>query len=172
MKNTNIPTNGNCKAVRDITNNIKYGSMTEVAMKMGVNIASVSYAVGHKGLCKGCRLVLESELYKNSDLLCEEIAKANAREAKANDRTNKVKAKLAAAHELESEIAEFRRWKAEQEAKRKAEEERQRKIAKAKEKVEKYKAQYQRLNAKLKAIEEKWCVAEDELDHLLDMEVK
>lgn len=180
MKNANhIPTNGNCKKVRDITNNIRYGSFTEVAMKKGVTIASVSLAVKNGTLCKGCRLVLESELHKNPDLLCDQLAKANAREAKAYEKLSKM-------HELESEMAEFRKWKAEQEAARKAEEARlekerkekervkklvdtaRSKVAKCGERVDKHKANIDAEELKLMQAEQDLMQAEIELEALLD----
>ena len=179
MKNTNmnrIPTNGNRKSVRDITNNIRYGSFTEAAMAKGVAIASVSYAVNKGKMCKGCRLVLESELYKNSDLLCEEIAKANAREAKANERA---KAKLAKMHELEAKAAAYDRLMAEQEAARKAEEERleterkaeekrQAKIAKLTGKISRLNRLLDRTEAKMNKMYNERTKFEMELEELLD----
>lgn len=135
MKNTNtnhIPTNGNCKRVRDITINKTYGSFTEAALVNGVSLQAISQAVNKKSLCNGHRFVLESELYKSHDLLCEESAKANAREAKAHERASRAEAKVA---EMEAELSEYRQWKAEQEAARKAEEKKQEKISKLEKKL-------------------------------------
>lgn len=160
MTNTNIPTNGNCKAVRDITNNIRYGSMTEAAMANGVRLSSMSYAISHGGLCNGNHFVLESELYKSGDVLCAENAKANVRAAKANERAKKAEAQLVA---MEDEMAEFRKWKAEREAKRKAEEQHKRAVEKAEAKVAKYEDECEKLNAKCKVAADNLTKAKMEL---------
>ena len=156
----NAPTNGNCKAVRDITNNIRYSSMTEAAMANGVRLSSMSYAISHDGLCNGNHFVLESELYKSGDKLCAENAKANARATKANERAKKAEAQIVA---MEDEMAEFRQWKAEKEAKRKAEEEHNKAVAKAEEKVTKWNTECERREARLKVAMDNLTIAKREL---------
>lgn len=189
MKKTNMNkanethVNGNSKGVRDITNNIYYPSMTLAAMAKNVRLSSLSYAVKHETPCKGSHFILESELYKNGDKLCEENAKANARAEKANVRANQAEAREKA---LLDEMAEFHQWKAEQEAKRKAEEkarkeeearlERERKeeekrqklIAQKKEKIAQFEAEVERRKAKLNYMEQKLMCAEIELEALMD----
>jgi predicted RNase H-like nuclease (RuvC/YqgF family) len=186
---TRIPTNGNCKKVRDITNNISYGSMTETAIAKGVSPQAVSMAV-HKGtLCNGCILVLESELHKSTDRLCDQIAKANVRAAKANERATKAEEKLSNYHITKSEMEEFRKWKAEQKAKaeaeakrleaerkaeeadRKRKEELAKKISKAKDKVARCEADHERHKAKEQQSANRLMKAQMELEALLDMEV-
>lgn len=147
QKANHIPTNGNCKGVRDITNDIHYDSMTVAAMAKGVRLSSLSYAVKHETPCKGSYFVLESELYKSGDKLCAENAKANRRAAKANARANKAEARVA---EMESELAEFRKWKAEQEAIRKAEEER---LERERKEEEKRQAKVIKLEDKIERLE-------------------
>lgn len=166
MTNTNnIPTNGNCKAVRDITNNIKYGSVTEAARANGVTIPTMSQAINNKHLCNGKSFRFEKDLHENTDELCAENAKANARAVRAEARVA----------EMESEMAEFRKWQAEQErirkqqeAERKAKEELEKAIAKMNEKVTMYQAEVERRKAKLNVAEQKLMCAEIELEALLD----
>ena len=117
QKVNEIKFNGNCKGVRDITNDIHYESLTVAAVAKGVKISSVSYAAKHGTPCKGSYFVLESELYKSGDKLCAENAKANRRADKATARAIKAEAKVAA---METEMAEYRKWKVEQEKKAKA----------------------------------------------------
>lgn len=168
IKANHIPCNGNCKKLRDITNNIKYGSMTEAAKANGVSIQAVSTAVANGTPCNGVLLVLESELHKNTDKLCEQAAKANAREAKANER-------LAL---QEAELAEFRLWKAEREAEakrqeelRKAKEKHEAKIAKAKEKTDRLALKLANYTAKVNSVAAELMAAEIELEELMETEV-
>lgn len=160
--------NGNCKGVRDITNNVHYDSMTIAAAAKGVRLSSLSYAVKYETPCKGSHFVLESELYKRGDKLCEENAKANVRAAKANERADKAEAKLS---EMEAELAEYRKWKAEQEAKREAEEKHKMDIEKAKEKVARRTEICERIAAQLTNAEKRKMEAEIELEALMDKEV-
>ena len=181
--NTNeikFPTNGNCKKVRDITNNISYGSVTEAAKKNGVSLPVMSVAIRKGYLCKGSHFMFEEDLHKNTDVLCAENAKANARAVKAEARVTK----------MEAEMAEFHQWKVEQEAKRKAEEKARReeeaRLAKIRKEEEKRKAKIAKLEAEIERrskrtdnLYDKWqkenellIQAERELEDLLDMEVK
>lgn len=170
-----FPTNGNCKRVRNITNNIDYGSVTEAAKKNDVSISVMSTAINKGYLCKGSRFMFVEELHKNTDKLCEENAKANARAAKAEARLSNMADVLAKAKAYDKLMAE-------QEAKRKAEEKRlemerkakekhEKAIAKANDKVDRYEAEYARRKAKLKLVEDKLMAAQIELEALLDKEV-
>lgn len=178
INNTNFPTNGNCKRVRDITTGKKYGSITEAAIVIGVSSQAVSNSVKKNGWCKGHKLILEKDLHDSIDVLCEENAKANRRATKEMERADKAEAKIA---EMESEMTEFRKWKAEQEAKRLAEERRleAERLAKEKwlEKKAKAEAKLARrteicehLAAKLANAEKRKMQAEIELEALLDRE--
>ena len=175
-----FPHNGNCKKVRDITNNISYGSVTEAAKKNGVSLPAMSVAIRNGYLCNGFHFMFEEELHKNTDVLCAENAKANAR-------ADRAEAKVA---EMESEMAEFHQWKMEQEAKRKAEEEARRKEEarlererkaeeKRKAKIAKLEAEVERRSKNTDKLYDKWqkenallIKAERELEDLLDKEVK
>lgn len=184
MKNaTETKINGNCKGVRDITNNVYYPSMTVAAAAKGVKQSSISYAVKNGTLCKGCHLVLENELYKSGEKICEETAKANVRAAKERERADRYEAQLKA---NEVEMAEFRQWKAEQEAKRKAEEKaakeeaarlekerkaeekRQAMIVAAQNKIARYNNKIEKHNELGKSLEQKLMQAEMELEALMD----
>lgn len=155
MTNTNmnrIPTNGNCKAVRDITNNKRYGSITEAAMANGVSLQAVSVAISKGKLCNGNVFMLEKDLHKCTDVLCEQIAKANARAVKAEA--------------TETEMAEFRQWKAEREMARKAKEEYEAAITKANAKVARRREICERLEGKLQMATARLMEAESELESL------
>ena len=165
---TNFPTNGNCKRVKDLTTGKEYGSITETAITLGVTGQAVSTAIKKETLCKGHRLVLVKDLHDSIEVICEESAKANAR-------ANRAEAKLS---EIETEMAEFRKWKAEQEAKRKAEEKmrkeeekRQALISKAKEKIAKYTTDREKVSTQLQKIDDKLLMAETELATLMAKEV-
>ena len=184
MKNTNeIKVNGNCKGVKDITNNIDYNSVKEAAKANNVANSTMSVAIREGYLCNGNRFKFQKDLHKCGDELCAENAKANVRAAKEKARADKAEAKLS---EMETEMAEYRKWKAEQEAKRKAEEkarkeeearlERERKeeekrqklIAKAQEKVSRWEKKLRSHNALGKDLEQKLMCAEIELEALMD----
>lgn len=187
MKNANMkkefPTNRNCKKVVDITNNIEYGSMTEAAAKANVTLNAMSIAIRNKRPCKGIMYVLAKELHENIDTVREESAKANVRAAKERERADRYEAQLKA---NEVEMAEFRQWKAEQEAKRKAEEkaakeeaarlEKERKaeekrqalIVAAQNKIASYNNKIEKHNELGKSLEQKLMQAEMELEALMD----
>ena len=167
-----FPTNGNCKGVKDITANKEYGSITEAAICHGVALCTMSNAIRNKSLCKGHKFVLLKELHENTELLCEENAKANRRADKAwakaereSVRADKAEAKIAA---MESEMAEFRQWKAEQEAKRKAEEKRQSKIAKLENKIRHYDELINRKENEKQQLLDKQMLAVFELEELMN----
>lgn len=190
MTNTNntqkaneIKVNGNCKGVRDITNDIHYDSVKDAAKANGVANSTMSVAINRGYTCNGNQFVFEKDLHKSGDKLCAENAKANARVFKEKTRADKAEAKLS---EMETEMAEFRQWKADQEAKRKAEEKarkeeearlererkeeekRQKMIAKAQEKVDRWEKKLRSHNALGKDLEQKLMKAEIELEALMD----
>lgn len=170
-----FPTNGNCKKVRDITNNIDYGSVTEAAKKNNVSLPVMSTAIRKGYLCKGSRFMFVEDLHKNTDKLCEENAKANARAAKAEARLSDMADVIAKAKAYDKLMAE-------QEAKRKAEEARLEKIRKAEErrrtKIAKLEAEVEKRNVAVDKAYDKWqkenaklIEAERKLEDLLDKEV-
>lgn len=179
MKANEIKVNGNCKGVKDITNNIDYNSVKEAALANGVRNSTMSVAINRGYLCNGSRFMFQKDLHENTDKLCAENAKANARAAKAE-------AKLSEMEELRAKANAYDKLMAEQEAKRKAEEkarkeeearlERERKeeekrqklIAQKKDKIAQYEAEVERRKAKLAYAEQKLMCAEIELEALMD----
>lgn len=156
--------NGNCKAVRDITNNIRYNSVMEAAKANGVSSATMSVAINRKYVCNGYRFMFEKELHENTDELCAQLAKANMRVAKATA--------------TREEMAEFYQWKAEREAEakrqeaiRKAKEDHAKAITKAREKATRIEAEVERRKARLKLAEDKLMAAQIELEALMDEEI-
>lgn len=160
-----IKVNGNCKGVKDITNNIDYKSVTAAAIANGVKCSTMSVAIREGYLCNGSRFKFQKDLHECGDELCAENAKANARAVRAE-------AKVA---EMEAEMAEYRLWKAEQEAKRKAEEaarkeeeKRQEKIAKLTKKIECYDRLIDKAEAQKNRLYNERVELEVELEALLD----
>ena len=161
----NFPTSGHCKKVKDIINNIDYGSVTEAAFRNNVKPSTMSVAIERGYRCNGSFFMFEKDLHKNPDKLCAETAREKVR-------ADRAEAKLKA---LDEEMAEYRKWKAEKEAEErrleaehKAKEEHKKAIAKAKEKVAKYEAMRERKAEQLKSIDDKLMAAEIELEALLD----
>ena len=147
--------NGNCKGVRCLTDGKFYPGMKYAAQSVGVTSSSMSYAIKHKTFCKGKKYAWEMETEANVMEMGRQIS------------------------DLTDELAEFRKWKAEREAERiaeerrleaerKAKEEHDKAITKAQEKVAKYESMRQRKAEQLKSIDDKLMQAEIELEALLD----
>ena len=160
---TEIRINGNCKKVKDITNNIDYNSVKDAAKANGVATSTMSVAINREYTCNGNRFIFVDKLHESSETLCSE-------NAKANKRANRAEAQLKA---MEEEMAEYRLWKAEREAEakrleaeRKAKEDHEKAIAKAKAKIEMYTAECERREAKLQLAVGKLMAAEMELKAL------
>ena len=121
MNKTNIEAkakrNGNCKAVRCLTNGKFYHSVKEAAIDNGVHFSAISYAIRKGGKCNGKEFGFESNMEKN---------------------IMKMASNLSASEINSSEMAEFRAWKAEKELIRKAKEEREQKMAKLEAKLVRY----------------------------------
>ena len=170
-----FPTNGNCKKVRNITNNTDYGSVTEAAKRNNVSISVMSTAINKGYLCNGYRFMFVEELHKNTDKLCEENAKANERAAKAEARLSDMADVIAKAKAYDKLMAEQEaKRKAEEkrlEMERKAKEEHEKAIAKAKDKAARYEAEFERRKEKLNLCGDKLMAAQIELEALLDKEV-
>lgn len=145
QKANEIKANGNCKGVKDITNNIDYSSVKEAAKANGVATSTMSVAINRGYLCNGNRFKFQKDLHKCGDELCAENAKANAR-------ADKAEAKLS---EMETEMAEFRKWKAEQEAKRKAEEKARKEEEKRQERIAKLTKRIEWIGTLIEKTEEK-----------------
>jgi len=117
-------TNGNCKAVRCLTNGKYYHSVKEAAEANGVACSSMSYAISHKTQCKGKKFGFEFDMEKNIIEMASNLSEMEI---------------------TREEMAEFYAWKAEKvaeekrlEAERKAKEEREQKIAKLEAKITRY----------------------------------
>jgi septal ring factor EnvC (AmiA/AmiB activator) len=143
QKANEIKVNGNCKGVKDITNNIDYNSVKEAALANGVRNSTMSVAINRGYLCNGSRFMFQKDLYNNTDKLCAENAKANARAAKAE-------AKLSEMEELRAKANAYDHLMAEQEAKRKAEEAR---LEKERKEEEKRQAKVTKLEDKIERLE-------------------
>lgn len=179
QKANEIKVNGNCKGVRDITNDIHYDAVKDAAKANGVASSTMSVAINRGYTCNGNQFVFEKDLYKSGDKLCAENAKANVRAFKEKARADKAEAKLS---EMKAEMAEFRKWKADQEAKRKAEEarlererkeeeKRQAKITKLEDKIERLETLIDRKRNEEHKLVSKRNKALDELKALMDKEV-
>lgn len=107
--------NGNCKAVRCLTNGKYYHSVKEAAEDNGVHFSAISYAIRKGGKCNGKEFGFEVNMEKNIMKMASNLSE---REISA------------------SEMAEFYAWKAEQEALRKANEAREKRIGVVRDKIE------------------------------------
>ena len=111
--------NGNCKAVRCLTNGKYYHSVKEAAEDLGVHCSAISFAIRKGGTCKGKEFGFESNMEKNIMKMASNLSEREI---------------------SESEMAEFYAWKEEQEAIRKANEAREMRIGVVKDKIEKLKS--------------------------------
>ena len=122
MKATGIHTKCNNKPVICIDNGNRYASVTDAAKAAGVHPVTMScHLHGKTSRCADLRWSFMAHVTENADAILDELSKANA--------------KLAA---QESEMAEYRAWKLEQEKIRKAKEIHQQLIAKANARIERY----------------------------------
>ena len=160
--NTTQKANGNCKKVRCITTNTTYNSVKEAAKANNVAGSTMSVAINRGYVCNGNLFIFEEDLHKkeSADKMCEQIVREKTRADRAEA--------------TRDEMAEFRKWKAEQEAiraaeekARKEEEKRQEMLTKAKEKVARYRARREKVSESLQHINAKLMRAEMELEALL-----
>ena len=149
-------TNGNTKGVVCITNPAFFTSITDAAETAEVHISVMSNHVREVSkTCKG-NVYMKINDPRVVPALAETAAKANARADKAE----------AEKRAMEAEMAEFRKWKAEQEAARKAEEERQKQEAKLNDKLAKLEAERERRLARLERCDNEIARVKMELELL------
>ena len=154
---SNIKRNGNCKAVRCLTNGKYYHSVKEAAEDIGVHHSAVSFAIRKGGTCKGKEFGFEQNMEKNIMKMASNLSQMEI---------------------STTEMAEFYAWKAEKEAEAKrieaelkAKEMHDAKIAKAKEKVARCEAIVDRYKGKLEMAMNNLMAAEMELEKLIGEEV-
>ena len=158
MKNIKTKKNGNCKGVRCLTDGKYYPAMYEAASAVHVSSSSMSYAIKHKTLCKGKRYAWENETESNVMEMGRNLSEMEAK-AKAYD--------MLMLAQKANEEAEAKR----KEELRKANEKRNAKIAKAKEKITEREAVVKRYEEKLAMAQHLLMAAEIELEALMDEEV-
>ena len=139
--------NGNCKAVRCLTNGKYYHSVKEAAKANGVTFQAMSYAVRKGRPCKGNEYSFESRTEINMMKMASNLETLRAK-ADAYDRLI-----------------------AEQEAERKAKEMREKRIADLTVKVEHHREIVDKAYAKWESETNKLIALERELEDLLDVEV-
>lgn len=131
MKANGVHTSRNNKPVICIDNGKRYASVSDAAESMGVSVSNLSNCLNGKQATRaGLRWSFVSHVTENADAILDHTAHLSSELEKAN-------AKLAA---QESEMAEFRAWKLEQEKIRKAKETHQLLIDKANARLEHCKA--------------------------------
>lgn len=181
----NLTSNGthhhkNCKPIIAIELHKTFNSITDTAEFFGVCISHISdvlngrlktiglYERDENGnkirlICR-CRLTYAAHMESTVDKLMECGREATDKLNKANERIETLKKYNA---ELNAELAEYRAWKAEQEVIRKAKEEHEIAITKAKEKVERRKNIEQRKQEEYQLAIARRQEAERELSELL-----
>lgn len=163
-----IHTNGNCKKVYIVEKNMVCTSMTDAAEVIGCSLDAVSNVIrGKQKTCRGYHIIDLSKAGEAFPQMVTCLSEINMHHAKANVKTNR--------HVISrSEMAEFRKWKAE----RKAEEKAQKR--KAKREAEKVKLQAyiqkrttirEKAKATMDAEDRKIMKAEQKLEALMDKEV-
>lgn len=138
--------NGNCKAVRCLTNGKYYHSVKEAAIDNGVHFSAISYAIRKGGKCNGKEFGFEANMEKNIMAMASNLSQS------------------------ESEMAEFRAWKAEKEALRKANEAREMRIGVVRDKVNHLRDVVSKAEAKWKDAMNQLMAYERELEDLEDMQ--
>ena len=165
------PTNGNCKSLVAVDLYETYGSIKSFREKYHVSSSSVAHALEHGGytrvynidangnkICIGkTRLTLGA----HSVTAMNTVMESGKQEKEKNAR---LKAKN---EQLEREMAEFRAWKAERDAKRKADEKSALALAKANAKIERKQRIFDRIMDDLLEAEERLNEAIRERDALL-----
>lgn len=142
--------NGNCKAVRCLTNGKFYHSVKEAAIDNGVHFSAISYAIRKGGRCNGKEFGFESNMEKNIIKMASNLSQ---REISAE------------------EMAEFYAWKAEQEALRKANELRELRKGVLRDKINHLRGVVQKAEAKWNDAMNQLMAYERELETLMDEEV-
>ena len=172
--------NGNCKPIIAIELHKTFNSLTDTAEFFGVEVQHIWHVLNGKyktiGLyerdengnkirliCR-CRLTYAAHMESTVDALMECGREATEKLNKANERIEALKQYNA---DLNEELAEYRAWKAEQEAKRKAKEEHERAISNATDKVERCKKIEQRKQEEYQLAIARRQEAERKLEELL-----
>ena len=138
--------NGNCKAVRCLTNGKYYNSVKEAAADIGVHHSAVSFAIRKGGKCKGKEFGFVANMEKN---------------------IMKMASNLSTREICNEEMAEFYAWKAE----KKAKEEKEKRIATLNAKVEHHREISTKAYEKWQSEIGKMSVLERELEDLTGDEV-
>lgn len=142
--------NGNCKAVRCLTNGNYYSSVKEAAKANGVTCSTMSYAINKGGRCKGKEFSFESKTEANIMKMASNLSEMEMWKAKAE------------AYDL---------MMARQEADRKAKEMHDKRIADLTAKVEHHRELVKKANEKLNHETNKLMALERELEDLTGEEV-
>ncbi len=142
--------NGNCKAVRCLTDGKYYHSVKEAAKANGVTCPSMSYAISKGTLCKGKEFSFESKMEINVMKMASRLSEMETLRAKANA---------------------YDQLMAQQEADRKAKEMHEKRIADLTAKVEHHREVVKKANEKLNHETSKLMLLERELEDLTGVEV-
>ncbi len=146
--------NGNTKPVMCITTGEVYTSVTDAAEKNNTTLQNMSVCIRRqRKLRSGKRFCFVSEVNEHLE-----------------EMTSNLKTMATKYAELEAKAAAYDAWMAEQEAKRKAEEKRQARIADLSEKLERRRANCELLEAKLQKETAKFMKIENELKMLQEGE--
>lgn len=146
IKANGVHVNGNSKAVLCIDTGEVFASMTDAAEHLGVTQANVSYTLnGRQRTCKGKHLCYLS---------------------KADEHLEAITNRIREMQELEKKAAAYDAFMARQEEAARAERERQEKIAKANEKLERRREIVRRLQVQLSEATERVMEVERELESL------
>ena len=134
-------TKRNRKSVYIVEKKMACISMTDAAEVIGCSIDAVSNTIrGKQKTCRGYHLIDLSKAGEAFPQMIACLSETNTHRTKANRKANEIEMTT-------EEVKEFRKWKADREAKRKAEE----KIRKAEEKAQKRKAKHEAEKVKLQA---------------------
>lgn len=167
MKNTNTQKananhiNGNSKGVRCLTDGKFYPRMKDAAKEARVTSSSMSYAIKNKTLCNGKRCAWESDTEANVMEMGRQLSEFDILRAKAIAYDN-----MKAEQEAKRKAEEARL-----EAERKAEEKRQAKITKLEDKIERLETLIDKKRNETTDLVSKRNEALDELKALMDKEV-
>ena len=165
------PSNGNCKSLVAVDLYETYGSFKSFINKYHVGYSSIAHALEHGGYVKvyeidanGNKICIGKTrltLGAHSVTAMNTVMESGKQEKEKNAR---LKAKN---EQLEREMAEFRAWKAERDAKRKADEKSALALAKANAKIERKQRIFDRIMDDLLEAEERLNEAIRERDALL-----
>ena len=153
-------TNGNCKKVYIVELDKACTSMTDAAEVIGCSLDAVSNVIrGKQKTCRGYHIIDLSKAGEAFPQMVTCLSEINMHRVKAKAKTPKVEM-------TSEEVKEFRKWKADKEAKRKAEE----KARKAEEREQKRKAKHEAEKVKLQAYIQKHTSIREKAKATLDVE--